>query len=180
MIHTTDSDISGTVEHPQSNVQKSEVSLIMLLQHQVAHHARVLVAALAVAEGRSERRRARLVVASRLSVVRRRVDGDGPHGRGVAVAVAVVVGAAIARRPHVDGAQTAATLQCTRCVSRHRNCIARVCKLDGSCDSRPLPIKAGTEVFKILNKLNHTMKTCQGDEKIGNISSCSARQSHRS
>ncbi len=40
-----------------------------------------------------------------------RVDGDGPHGGGVAVAVAVVVLAAVARGPNVDVAQAVATLK---------------------------------------------------------------------
>ena len=45
-----------------------------------------------------------------LAVVDGRIDGNGPHGGGVAVAVAVVVLAAVSRRPHIDAAQAVATL----------------------------------------------------------------------
>ena len=73
-------------------------------------HSGVLVAALAVAERGGERRRAALVVAGRLAVVGGRVDRNGPHAGRVAVTVAVVVVPAVARRPHVDGAETATAL----------------------------------------------------------------------
>ena len=79
--------------------------------HTRTHHAGVLVATLAVAERAGQRARARLVVAGRLTVVRRRVDRDRPHARRVAVTVAVVIGPAVARRPHVDRPQPVPTLQ---------------------------------------------------------------------
>jgi hypothetical protein len=46
-----------------------------------------------------------------LAVVDGRVNRDGPHGGCVAVAIAVVVLAAVAARPHVDVAQSVATLR---------------------------------------------------------------------
>ena len=67
--------------------------------------------ALAVAKRGGEGGGTRLVVAGCAAVVGGRVDGHGPHAGGVAVAVAVVVGTAVARRPHVDVSFAIATLQ---------------------------------------------------------------------
>ena len=73
------------------------------------HDARVGVLG-PVAEGGGQGGGAGLVVVSVLAGVDGRVDGDGPHGGGVAVAVAVVVLAAVTRGPHVDVAKAVAAL----------------------------------------------------------------------
>ena len=75
------------------------------------HHSGSLAVSSSVAEGAGESARAALVVQRRLAVVHRRIHRYRPHGGGVAVAVAVVVGAAVARRPHVNRPEPVAALR---------------------------------------------------------------------
>ena len=75
------------------------------------HHASVPGVALAVAEGGGQGGGAGFVITGGLTVVGGRVDADGPHAGCVAVAVAVVVGTAVARRPHVHVAEAFAALR---------------------------------------------------------------------
>lgn len=57
-----------------------------------------------IAEGGGQGGGAALVVQGCPAVVDSRVDGDGPHARGVAIAVAVVIAATVPRGPHIDAA----------------------------------------------------------------------------
>lgn len=82
----------------------------IIQQAQIPYHSGVWILG-AVAEGRSQRTGAGLIVVCILSVVDRRVDGDGPHAGRVAVTITVVVLAAVTRSPNVDVAQTSSTLE---------------------------------------------------------------------
>lgn len=51
------------------------------------------------------------IVVRILTIVDGAVNGNCPHGGGIAIAVAIILLAAIARRPDVDVAQAISTLQ---------------------------------------------------------------------
>lgn len=86
---------------------------VRALEH--THNAGLRVPLASVAEGGRQRGGAALVVQGGAPVVDGRVDGDGPHARGVAVAVAVVVAAAVSRCPHVDATFSSAPLKHHHC-----------------------------------------------------------------
>jgi len=64
-----------------------------------------------VAERGGQRGAAALVVVGVLAVVDGAVNGNGPHGGGVAVAVAVVLLAAVAGGPNIDVPEAISTLR---------------------------------------------------------------------
>lgn len=88
--------------------------MTITFDYKSTHHPGILVAGLAVTEGRREGGAARLVVARRLAVIGDRVDGDGPHGARVAVTVAVVVRPTVPRCPDIDAASAVSALH-TQC-----------------------------------------------------------------
>lgn len=74
-----------------------------------------LVGVVPAAVGRGQRGRALLCVPGRQALLGGAADGDGVDAVRVAVAVTVVaLAAAVARRPHKDGAFPATTLRRTR------------------------------------------------------------------
>lgn len=67
-----------------------------------------------IAERGCQRRAAAFIVMRILAIVDGTVNGYRPHGGGIAIAVAIILLAAIARRPHIDVAQTIASLRVAR------------------------------------------------------------------
>lgn len=64
-----------------------------------------------IAERRCQRRAAAFIVVRILAIVDGAVNGNCPHGGGIAIAVAIILLAAIARRPDIDVAQAISALQ---------------------------------------------------------------------
>ena len=86
------------------------------------HHSGLRISLSSIAKGGGQGGGAALIVQGCPAVVDGRVDGDGPHARGIAITIAVVVAAAIPRGPHIDAAFAASALWEDRGDTNSRTC----------------------------------------------------------